>query len=141
VTISEQNMRESLKRHAGWLNDKVHSDLVDGFRRDGLIDDGATRAVAQRLPGADADVDAVSASAAARGLIKLSPIQASHVAQSNPNLSRLFNRVRAQATRYGIPLGDTLLSVSDIDAKLKAAGASLDQRMEFKGALHTLRLI
>ena len=141
MTVSAKQVHDSLVRHAAWLKPGIHEELVAGMKADGLIhDDGTVHAVAERFP-AVGDNDATVIAAAARGLCKMTPVQARAVAQHDHNLMRIFNFVQARAAKYGISLGDQELNIRDIDAALKTANVSLDDRMLFKGKLRELRLI
>jgi len=141
MSIKPELIRASLKKHMGWLQPDVHDGIVRGLQADRLVDaDGVVHASVTRFPPAD-DGDAASLSAAANGLQKLSPIQARSLAQGNANLLRAFNRVAAQARRFGLKLGDGPLDMVDIDAALKSADVSIPTRFEFKCALRALHMV
>lgn len=132
MSVFENDMRASLKRHAGWLKD----DLINGMKSDGLVHgDNVMRA------RTDTRIDADILAQAARGQRLLTPLQASAAAQGNENMLRALRRVHATAARIGLTLGDEVLSVHDLDVVLKKAGMSLESRLEFKAALHALRLV
>lgn len=114
--------------------------IAEVLRTCGCDDSQISRMLAAAESGTS-DTDAQVIAAATHGLCKMSPMQARAVARHNNSLMRVFNFVEARCARYGIQLGDQELNLRDVDAALKAANASIDDRMLFKGKLHELRLI
>ena len=89
---------------------------------------------------ATGDDDATTIAAASRGLCKMTPLQAAAIAQRDAGLMRIWQFVQARAKRYGISL-DKRLDIREIDAALKAANVSSDDRWLFKGKCRELRLV
>ena len=114
--------------------------VADLLRGSGYNDSQIDRMLAA-AEGGISDKDVTVIAAASRGLCKMTPVQARAVAQHDHNLLRIFNFVQARATKYGISLGDKELYIRDVDAALKTANVSLDDRMLFKAKLRELRLI
>ena len=86
-------------------------------------------------------VDANILASAARGLSRLTPLQAAAAAQGNQTLLAAFSRLRAQSARYGIELGDSLLDIHEVDQKLRAANVPLESRFQYKASLAFLKLV
>ena len=125
MTISLDAATQSLRRSISHLPDSVHTRVLEQMKADGLIDDGAIHAAADR-----------------HSLFPLTPLQAQAAVQGDPRKMLMLERIVAEAQRCGVRLDpDKPVDLMQLDADLKASNASEDQRWFLKSGLFALKMI
>ena len=113
MNISRSVLQASLRRHAGFLQDAVHKQILDGLQADGLCSGGS--------------VNAASAS-------KLSRIEA---ALADPDRAPAARYGLGELRRLGVKLeasGD--VDIDKLNEAMTCAKMSVERRIGCKQALH-----